>query len=100
MRVHGNSNKNNKKHHLYAIKDRTDDDTLKYGISSEEIGGDGLSKRIRVQLKNLNLGAGWLRYYGVILLKGILGQKRAKQEEKEHVEKYVEDNGRRPRGND
>lgn len=61
MAVHGNSHQNNKPHHLYKIGDRQENDILKFGISDKPIGKDGLSKRIRVQLKQLNLGAGWLR---------------------------------------
>jgi len=47
MRFHGNSNKNNKAHHLYAIHDVEEDDVFKYGISSKPIDEDGYSSRMR-----------------------------------------------------
>jgi URI fold toxin 2 len=33
MSEHGNSNKNNKPHHLYEIRDSVDDDVFKYGLA-------------------------------------------------------------------
>lgn len=51
MAVHGNSHQNNKPHHLYRIHDRKENDTLKFGISDKPIDKDGLSQRIRIQLK-------------------------------------------------
>ena len=80
--MHGNSNKNMKPHHLYQIDDSEEDDILKYGISDNEIGEDDLSKRIRVQLTQLNLGAGWIRYFGKIIMKNIMGKIKAKKIEK------------------
>lgn len=96
---HGNSLKNSNPHHLYEIRDKEDGDIFKYGISHEPIEEDGLSKRIRVQLDILNLGADWLRYFARILIKGISGRRKAKQLENEHIEKYVLKHGRKPRGN-
>lgn len=47
MSEHGNSNKNNKPHHLYEIRDSVDDDVFKYGISHDPIDEDGYSNRMR-----------------------------------------------------
>ena len=99
MAIHGNSHKNEKPHHLYKIGDRQEDDILKYGISDKPIGEDGLSLRIRVQLKQLNLGAGWLRYFGEVLIRGIQGRIKAKQIEQEFIDTYARKHGRKPRGN-
>ena len=97
--MHGNSNQNNKPHHLYKIHDTETDNILKYGISDNPIGKDGLSKRIRIQLGQLNLGAGWLRYFGKILMRNIAGRTKAKKLEKEHIDAYKKKFGRKPRGN-
>jgi len=76
MSEHGNSNKNNKQHHLYEIKDSVDDDVFKYGISHDPIGEDGYSKRMRIQVDFLNLGVKWLRFFARILLIDIPGKRR------------------------
>ena len=99
MKLHGNADDNQANHHLYEIRDRVDDSVLKYGISAEPIDSDGLSKRIRIQLQSFNLGAGWLRYFGAILMINLPGRRYAKQLEQEHVEAYERATGRRPRGN-
>ncbi len=96
---HGNLNTNEKPHHLYEIRDSVDDDVFKYSISHDPIGADGLSKRIRVQVNFLNTGVDWRRFFARILLLDILGRKAAKRIETEHIAKYKEENGRRPRGN-
>ncbi len=96
---HGNSNKNEKLHHLYEIRDSTDDDVFKYGISHDEIGTDGLSERCREQVNFLNLGVNWLRFFGRILLFNIPGRREAKRIEREHVKRYEQIHGRKPRGN-
>lgn len=74
MSEHGNSNKNNKPHHLYEIRDSVDDEVFKYGISHDPIDEDGYSKRMRTQVDFLNLGVKWLRFR--ILLFDIPGKKR------------------------
>lgn len=99
MADHGNSNKNNKPHHLYEIRDSADDDVFKYGISHDPIGGDGYSNRMRTQVDFLNLGVKWLRFFARILLMGIPGKKEAKRIEKQYIRKYKEKHGHRPRGN-
>lgn len=96
---HGNSLKNNNPHHVYEIRDKENGDIFKFGISHEPIEEDGLSKRIRVQLDILNLGAGWPRYFARILITDIQGRKKAKRLENEYIEDYVEKHGRKPRGN-
>ena len=99
MSEHGNSNKNNKPHHLYEIKDSVDDDVFKYGISHDPIGEDGYSNRMRVQVDFLNLGVKWFRFFARILLVDIQGKKEAKRIEKQYIRKYKNENGRAPRGN-
>ncbi|GEM_PF-5819827 len=54
MAKHRNSHDNDLEHHLYGIMDSIDDDVVKYGISSDPIGKDGLSDRLRRQLGLFN----------------------------------------------
>jgi len=96
---HGNSNKNNKLHHLYEIRDSTDDDVFKFGISHDPIDEDGLSERCREQVDFLNLGVKWLRFFGRILIRNIPGRIEAKLIEREHIKAYKSKHGRNPRGN-
>ena len=96
---HGNSNRNTKLHHLYEIRDKEEDDVFKYGISDNHIDNDGLSKRIRRQLIILNAAVGWLRFFANILRTDTPGRKKAKRIEQEHIERYKEKHGRKPRGN-
>ena len=56
--VHRNSDENDELHHLYVIIDKTDNSLFKYGISCGSI-KDGLSKRMRVQLRYLNVIDDW-----------------------------------------
>jgi hypothetical protein len=99
MSEHGNSNKNNKLHHLYEIRDSVDDDVFKYGISHEPIDEDGYSNRMRTQVDFLNLAVKWFRFFARVLLMNIPGKKEAKRIEKEYIHKYKEKRGHRPRGN-
>jgi URI fold toxin 2 len=99
MKGHGNSNDNEKPHHLYEIRDSEDDDVFKYGISHDPIDENGQSNRMKVQVNFLNLGVKWLRFFAQILISDIPGKKEAKKIEDEHVQQYKEKNGRRPRGN-
>lgn len=98
-KLHGNSNENQKPHHLYEIRDKEEGEVFKYGISHDPIGEDGLSKRIRIQLDILNLGANWLRYFAQILIRNIPGRKKAKELEQQHIDKFEKEHGRKPRGN-
>lgn len=97
--AHRNANDNADPHHLYEIIDKVDNDVFKYGISSDPIDKDGLSKRIRVQVKLANLLDGWARFFGRIILTDIPDRRDAKRMEKEYIRLYKEKNGRRPRGN-
>ncbi len=97
--MHNNSNDNDNPHHLYEVWDEQEEEVFKYGISSELIEGDGLSKRIREQVQLLNLAAGWLRYIARIILTGILNRLLAKTIEDEHMDAFEEKRGRLPRGN-
>ncbi len=99
MPLHGNSNKNMLPHHLYELRDLKEDDVFKYGISDEEIGEDGLSKRPRNQVRFLNLAVNWIRYVAKIILFDIPGKKRAKEIENGYIQKYKKKNGKKPRGN-
>ncbi len=97
--MHRNSHKNKSPHHLYEIYDKQEEEVFKYGISSDNIEEDGLSYRIRRQLRILNLAAGWVRYFARILLEGIAGRKKAEEIEDEFIKNYEDEHGRMPRGN-
>ncbi|MBI5914631.1 MAG: hypothetical protein HY842_04585 [Bacteroidetes bacterium] len=97
--MHRNSNENELPHHLYEIWDKQDEEVFKYGISSDPIEEDGLSKRIREQVQGLNLAAGWLRYLARIIISGIINRLAAKAIEDEYMDAFEEKNGRLPRGN-
>ena len=99
MSEHGNSNKNDKPHHLYEIRDSVDDDVFKYGISHDSIDEDGYSNRMRIQVDFLNSGVNWLRFFARILLLNISGRKEAKRIEKDYIRSYKQEKGRSPRGN-
>ncbi len=99
MRFHGNSNKNNEEHHLYAIHDVEEDDIFKYGISSKPIDEDDYSSRMREQVDFLNRAVGWFRFFAEVLVRGISGRTKARQLEDEYIEAYREKHGRYPRGN-
>jgi len=99
MQLHGNSNDNDKEHHLYAIYDNEESDVFKYGISDNPIDEDGSSRRMRQQVGYLNRAVGWLRYFARILLRGIIGRSKARQAEESHIDAYRAEHGRNPRGN-
>lgn len=99
MSFHGNSRKNNKEHHLYAIRDEEENDVFKYGISDKPIKEDGYSRRMREQVDYLNRAVGWIRYFAEILIRGILGKAKAREMEDEYIDAYREKHGRNPRGN-
>jgi hypothetical protein len=99
MLIHGNSNKNTKPHHLYAIYDKEKDDLFKYGISHDPIDADGLSDRLRNQLNFLNLAVDWERYYGKILIIHIDGREKAKAIETHYIDTFRAQFGQNPRGN-
>jgi hypothetical protein len=98
-KVHGNSLRNDKPHHLYEIRDKEKGEVFKYGISSGPIDEEGQSLRMRIQVEILNLGANWLRYFARILIRGIAGRKKAKEIENQHIQAFQDKNGRKPRGN-
>jgi len=99
MEFHGNSIKNEKEHHLYAIHDKEENDIFKYGISDRPVGKDGYSQRMREQVDYLNRAVGWIRYFAEILVRGIIGKAEARRIEDEHIDAYREKQGRNPRGN-
>lgn len=98
--AHRNSDDSDELHHLYEIVDKVDNDIFKYGISCGPISRrDGMSKRMRVQLRFANLIDGWKRFFTRILIHDIPGRKEAKRIESEHIKAYKEKHGERPRGN-
>ncbi|MEO0338325.1 MAG: hypothetical protein AAF242_03835 [Bacteroidota bacterium] len=99
MKFHGNSRKSSKPHHLYAIMDEEAKDVWKYGISGNEIDDDDLSERVRSQVRLYNAVAGWIRFFGKILVRNIPGRARALEIEEEYVAKYEKKHGMRPPGN-
>lgn len=72
---------------------------VKYGISAEPIGEDGLSARVRRQLRVYNALVGWLRFFGEILIPEIKGRKAAETIEQEYITAYETKNGQKPRAN-
>ena len=99
MFFHGNSNKNNRPHHLYAIYDKEDDSLFKYGISHDVIDADGLSDRARNQIAFINLAVNWQRFYVKILISNIPGREKAKIIETQFIDAFFEKYGENPRGN-
>jgi len=96
---HGNSIDNDAPHHLYEIRDVQENDTFKYGISQDPIERDGLSKRLRDQINLYNVVAGFIRFFARILTRNIPSRKEAIDLEKKQIQKYKDENGRKPRGN-
>lgn len=96
---HRNSLDSEELQHLYAIHDSKRKDIHKYGISSDPIGEDGLSDRIRDQVNLFNLIAGWARFFAEIILRNIPGRRKARQIEDEYIERYRQKHGHKPRGN-
>lgn len=99
MSKHRNSDDNDELHHLYIIIDKTDNSLFKYGISCDPIKADGLSKRMRIQLRYLNIIDDWTRFFARIIIFNIEGRVEAKRIESEHIEVYKLKYGQRPRGN-
>ena len=99
MSEHGNSHKNQNLHHLYGIFEKESDDVLKYGISDDPIGEDGLSNRVRAQVRFANLAAGFLKLFAKILMFNIPGRAKAEQIEREYIETYRQKHGQKPPGN-
>ena len=98
--MHGNNKKNPRKFHLYEIRDTQEDEVYKYGISSDPINEkDQLSKRVRDQVSLFNRVVGFVRFVGKILIRGIIGRRKADEIEEEHIQNYEAQYGRKPRGN-
>jgi hypothetical protein len=96
---HRNSNANMELHHLYEIVDKETEDTFKYGISGDPIGEDGLSRRVRVQVKEWNELSGWERFFGRVLITDISGNTVAREIETKHIKDYELKHGRKPKKN-
>ena len=99
MSKHRNSDDNDELHHLYEIIDKSDYSIFKYGISCDPIKADGLSKRMRIQLRYLNVIDDWTRFFARIIIFDIEGRVEAKRIESERINAFKEKYGQRPRGN-
>jgi hypothetical protein len=99
MKFHGNDKQNTTPNHLYEILDKLTDETHKFGISHDPLDADGLSNRVRLQLSEFNLIAGWERFYARILILDISGRAMALELEAAHIEAFFQKNGRKPPGN-
>lgn len=97
--MHGNSHENMNPYHLYAIDDIVEDDILKYGVTDDPIGDDGLPERVRIQVDLFNIVANFVRFVGRIVLSDIPGRAKAEEIENEYIDCYEKELGRRPRGN-
>ncbi len=94
-----NSNENDELHHLYSIVDKENEDIFKYGISSDPIDQDGISRRMRKQVYYLNRLYEWARFFGKIIYFDIPGKRAAREMETKHIKEYELKNGRKPKGN-
>jgi hypothetical protein len=99
MIPHGNSLLNKKRHHVYVIYDKENDDIYKYGISHDPIEADGLSARLRDQLDLFNRIADWSRFYAEILYRDLQGRVAAREIEQRLIREYKDLHGYRPKGN-
>lgn len=97
--MHGNSNQNERDHHLYEIVDRQRKDIFKYGIGGDPLNEDGTSPRANKQVKLFNNLVGWARFFANVLITSIPGRVKAKELEDEYIENYRQQHGRKPRGN-
>ncbi len=88
MSKHGNSLENNKPHHLYQIEDLEEKQVFKYGISDNSIDEDGLSNRVRNQVKLFNRIVGWVRFIGKVLIKNIDGREKAREVEDQYIKRF------------
>lgn len=99
MSDHGNSNKSQREHHLFEIRDLEKKDTLKYGICGEPLNKDGSSPRANKQVNLFNVVVSWARFVAKVLLTGISGRKKAREIEDQYIDAYQEKHGKPPRGN-
>lgn len=97
--MHGNSHENMNPHHLYAIDDVVDNEVLKFGITDDPLGEDGLPERLRNQINLYNIVANVVRFVGRIILSGIPGRAKAEEIEAAHIADYEQKHGKKPRGN-
>jgi hypothetical protein len=97
--VHGNSNENDKNHHLYQIIDNSDNVVFKYGISDDPLNEDGSSPRANTQVSLFNNVVGFIRFYATVLISGIKGRINAKTLENQYINEFEKLNGAKPRGN-
>ena len=99
MNIHGNSNQNEKAHHLYLIYDLEEQTVFKYGISDKPIDAAGYSRRMTEQEDYLNRAVGWSRYISTLIIKDIEGRLKALKLEEQYINLHREKYGRNPRGN-
>ncbi|MCB9291545.1 MAG: hypothetical protein H6559_00200 [Lewinellaceae bacterium] len=86
--THGNSQKSKRPHHLYEIRDKEENDVLKYGICGKPLNRDGSSPRANEQVSLFNAILGVARFFARILLTNIPGRKKAREIEDEYIEAY------------
>jgi hypothetical protein len=98
--MHKNNKKNPENHHLHEIYDDERETAFKFGISSRPLRKDGTSPRAQQQVRLFNRVAGWLRFSGRILLKGIKGREKALDLEEKTVSHYKRLHGKTPEGNE
>ncbi len=98
-KIHGNSKKSKKLHHLYAIHDREEEKVFKYGISGKPLSENDKSNRAEGQVSIFNKLVGWSRFFAKILIRNISGRKKADKIERKYIKKFTEEYGEPPRGN-
>ncbi|MFK8161516.1 MAG: hypothetical protein AB8H12_03550 [Lewinella sp.] len=100
MKFHGNQKTNRRPHHLYLIYDYRRRQIYKFGISHDPVEQDGLSKRLRSQLKLHNSTEDVLRYRGRVLIIDIEGREKAYWLEDESIDTFrLKHHGTFPNGN-
>ncbi len=97
-KTHGNSKESKKEQHLYEIKEKEADETIKFGISGSKLNKNGSSPRANSQINRLNKKVGIKKFFAKIRIKGIKGRKEALEKEKEVIRQYLKKNkGKMPK---
>jgi len=90
---HGNSKKSEKEHHIYKIVETEYEQTIKFGISGEELSKNGTSPRANKQVNKMNRFFGKIKYIAVIIKTKIQGRAKALEAEKQLVKQFKTENG-------
>lgn len=96
---HGNRLDDDSDQHLYVIYDHKERTIFKFGISKAPIGDDNQCSRMKDQVTEGNRWADMLRYSARILIRIILGRRKARSAEDDFIKRYQDKNGHLPRGN-